>query len=83
MCAWHGPVRGMHIICEVRGACVCTHVCCRGRCCLCASESRGVGVCVCVVCARAVGVGQSRAHVLPSAGVKHSLASSLGKHSIM
>lgn len=40
-------------------------------------------VTVCGVCVRAVGVGLSRAHALPSAGVKHSLDSSLGKHSIM
>lgn len=47
------------------------------------SEPQEVGVRVCVVCVRAEGVGLSRARVLPSAGVKHSLASSLGKHSIM
>ena len=36
----------------------------------------------CVACTRAAGMGLSCAHALPSAGVKHSLDSSLGKHSI-
>lgn len=48
--------------------------------CVCESQ---LPVTVCVVCVRAVGVELSCAHELPSAGVKHSLDSSLGKHSIM
>lgn len=41
------------------------------------------GGCASVLCVRAMGVGLSCAHALHSAGVKHSLDGSLGKHSIM
>lgn len=75
VCTHSGNTEGVKFVCV--GARVCLRDVLHAQLCLLRGRFK------CGRCAQGCGMGLSCAHARPSAGVKHSLDCSLGKHSIM